>query len=55
MLGFGNSSKWCAGRMNDYNNKTKERAINEAKQFVSNYGGTDILQPIVTAAKLKTG
>ena len=33
MLGFGSDTKWCTGMINDYNNQTKERAINEARLF----------------------
>ena len=50
MLGFGSNSTWCSGQMNDYNNQTKDIAINEAHQFDSNFGGTDILNPLVTAS-----
>jgi len=55
MLGFGSDCFWCDGEINDYNNKTKEIAIGEAKQFDSTYGGTDILSPLVTASTLESG
>jgi hypothetical protein len=31
MLGFGSNCSWCAGEINDYDNFSKERAINEAR------------------------
>ena len=31
MLGFGSNCTWCTGEINDYNNETKDRAINEAR------------------------
>tara|TARA_B110000285_G_C14834291_1_gene472355 strand:- start:444 stop:602 length:159 start_codon:yes stop_codon:yes gene_type:complete len=52
MLGFGSSCRWCQGEINEYNNQTKEIAISEAKNFDSDYGGTDILSPLVTASSL---
>ena len=55
MLGFGSDSRWCAGEINSYDNQTKERAIDEARYFDSDYGGTDILSPLVTAATLDSG
>ena len=38
--------------MNDYNNETKERAIAAARNFKANYGGTEILNPLVMASNV---
>lgn len=55
MLGFGSTSSWCKGGINDYNNNTKDIAISEAKYFDSNYGGTDILEPLVKSMTYNSG
>jgi len=52
MLGFGSESKWCTGEINDYNNKTKDLAISEAKQFKADYGGTEIMDPLYKAENI---
>lgn len=39
----------------NYNNGTKETSIHEAKSFDSDFGGTDILGPLVTATTLESG
>ena len=39
----------------DYTNANIETSIQEAKTFDSNFGGTDILSPLVTATTLESG
>jgi hypothetical protein len=53
ILGFGSSAVWEEGEMNDYCNETKDRAIRAAEYFESDYGGTDILNPLIIASTVK--
>jgi hypothetical protein len=55
MLSFGSRCAWSTGEINDYNNQTKERAIDEARHFNADFGGTDILAPLVQASTLDSG
>jgi hypothetical protein len=38
-----------------YTNESKKSAINEIKTFKADFGGTDILSPIVKAATIDSG
>jgi len=54
-MSFGSRWELFNGDALDYNNATKDAAIEEVKTFAADYGGTDILPPLIAATEYESG